>query len=130
MKAKFIIAISVLVVILIATVVFLCYKIGTYRKDFETMFGDDGFYIEEITDESMLIGPYTKVCNFSVPRSNYEKEFGTLESYLNSLGYYHNPDEREGACYFFYNEKGDKIEALRSVYNNYLEWMLLWENGG
>lgn len=125
---KFLIILSILLLILIiGTILFLSYKINLYGEDFKTMFGDDNFYIEEIVDSSRMSELYTKVVNFCVPRSEYEKEFETLESYLSSLGYRHHPDEQEGTCWFFYNKNGDKVIALRSVYNNYLEWKLLWE---
>ncbi len=130
MKKFFIVFLVVIFIFLIGTILFLCYKNHQYNADFRIMFGADNFYIEEIVEPSKDTEKYTKVVNFCVPRSKYDKEFGTLEAYLNSLGYQHSPEEREGACWFFYNHNGDKVVALRSIYNNYLEWTLLYEKSG
>lgn len=126
-KFLFIMSLSVILVLTISVVILLL-KNSRYQDDFYNIFGDDNFYIEEISVPTENSHLYEKQLRFCVRGSQSENGFVILENYLNDKGYEYYPDEQLGACWFFYNEKGDSIEAIRTDYYNYSEWILLFKN--
>lgn len=117
-----------LIITLTLSLIISIFSLKEYKEDFEYMFGEKGYYICEVEKTPELEREYDRIALFCEPKTYHEDEFGKLEKYLYDLGgYKHREEEREGACWFFYNENGDKVTALRLANNKYFEWELLFE---
>lgn len=125
---KFLLIMCLSVLLVMTTLVLiLLVKNSRYQDDFYNIFGTDNFYVEEISVSTENSHLYEKQLRFCVRKSQSEKEFAILENYLNDKGYEYYLDEQLGACWVFYNEKGNSVEAIRTGYYNYSEWILLFK---
>lgn len=123
MKKKLVIPLIVIIVICISITSFTVYRNQQYKNDFCDLFGDDKYIIENVDNGDIIL--YT----LSEKNSNDTYvEFDVLESFINTLGYYHLPDRQLGCLYFFIDSNGNEIECEATHFRNYTEWYIYLAN--